>query len=102
MPEKNTRYSTDKVRYGSGGKNMVTATMSTKGQVVVPVEVRRKLGLEPGDRIVFDVDEITLAVTLRRRETWDELSAKFTSWIKPGIEPLEDVHGFYNTRPPRL
>jgi AbrB family looped-hinge helix DNA binding protein len=76
--------------------------MSTKGQVVVPVEVRRKLGLEPGDRVVFDLDEHTRAVTLRRRETWDELSARFTSWIQAGIEPLEDVRGLYNTRTPRL
>lgn len=33
------------------------ARMSSKGQVVVPREVRRKLQLKPGDAVVFIVDE---------------------------------------------
>lgn len=32
---------------------MATATMTTKGQLTVPLEVRRKLGLQPGDRVQF-------------------------------------------------
>ena len=30
-----------------------TATVSTKGQVTIPVDLRRRLGLESGDRVVF-------------------------------------------------
>ena len=30
-----------------------TATMSTKGQVTIPVDLRRRLGLESGDRVAF-------------------------------------------------
>jgi len=80
---------------------MLTATVSSKGQVVIPVELRRELGIEPGDMIVFG-DETDGVATIRRRETWDELSARFNSWIKPGTPPLEDVHGFYEKREPRL
>jgi AbrB family looped-hinge helix DNA binding protein len=32
---------------------MPTATMTSKGQTTIPVEVRRELGLAPGDRIDF-------------------------------------------------
>lgn len=32
---------------------MTTAVMSSKGQVTIPVDVRRRLGLDSGDRVEF-------------------------------------------------
>ena len=32
---------------------MTTAVMTSKGQVTIPVDVRRRLGLDSGDRIEF-------------------------------------------------
>ena len=32
---------------------MSTATLTTKGQVTIPADVRQRLGLESGDRIEF-------------------------------------------------
>jgi len=32
---------------------MATATVTSKGQVTIPLEVRRRLGLDAGDRIEF-------------------------------------------------
>ena len=32
---------------------MSTATMTSKGQVTIPVEVRQRMGLDTGDRIEF-------------------------------------------------
>jgi antitoxin PrlF len=40
-----------------------TATMTSKGQVTIPIEVRRRLGLRQGDRVAFDVEDGT--ATLR-------------------------------------
>lgn len=39
------------------------ATMTSKGQLTVPVAVRRQLGLRAGDQVIFRMDEaaITLA-----------------------------------------
>jgi len=34
---------------------MAVATLTSKGQITIPVEVRRKLGLKPGDRVDFVV-----------------------------------------------
>ena len=33
----------------------MNSTVSSKGQITIPVEVRRKLGLEPGTRIEFEL-----------------------------------------------
>jgi antitoxin PrlF len=34
-----------------------SSTISSKGQITVPQEVRKRLGLEPGDRVEFVVEE---------------------------------------------
>jgi AbrB family looped-hinge helix DNA binding protein len=39
------------------------ATLTSKGQVTIPVEVRRKLGLKTGDRIEFRVRGAEAAVS---------------------------------------
>ncbi len=36
---------------------MPTATITSKGQITIPIEVRNKLGLKAGDQINFFVDE---------------------------------------------
>jgi AbrB family looped-hinge helix DNA binding protein len=32
---------------------MATAAVTSKGQITIPLEVRKKLGLKPGDRVLF-------------------------------------------------
>lgn len=36
---------------------MQLVTITTKGQVTIPVKIREKLGLNPGDRVIFDEDK---------------------------------------------
>ncbi|MCL2317100.1 MAG: type II toxin-antitoxin system Phd/YefM family antitoxin [Actinomycetia bacterium] len=36
------------------------------------------------------------------RDQLDELSRRASRHLKPGTPPLIDVHGFHETRPPRL
>lgn len=43
--------------------------LSSKGQVTIPIEVRRELGLEPGDLVVYEVEKGR--VSLRRGEPFD-------------------------------
>ena len=38
------------------------ATLSEKGQATIPADLRRALGLEPGDRLIFHLDENGLRV----------------------------------------
>lgn len=32
---------------------MATAAITSKGQITIPIEIRKKLGLKPGDRVRF-------------------------------------------------
>ncbi len=36
---------------------MATAAVTTKGQITIPIEVRVKLGIKPGDRVRFVENE---------------------------------------------
>jgi AbrB family looped-hinge helix DNA binding protein len=35
---------------------MPTATLSSKSQLVLPAEIRRRLGIHPGDRLVVELE----------------------------------------------
>jgi AbrB family looped-hinge helix DNA binding protein len=52
---------------------------TTKGQVVIPFEIRRKLGIEAGTRIQVDVDEATgqIILTPITREYIHSLRGKY-------------------------
>jgi AbrB family looped-hinge helix DNA binding protein len=80
--------------------------MSTKGQIVIPAEVRRQAHLAAGDGVIIDFDQATQEIRLRKaasiEQQIDDMSALFTSWIRPGTPPLEDASAFYETRDPRL
>lgn len=45
------------------------STLTSKGQITLPVELRRRWGLKPGDRVDFSLDEdgcVVLRKWLRR------------------------------------
>lgn len=48
---------------------MTTTTMTTKGQVTIPKALREHLGLKPGSRVAFEIDEagsVVLHAAVRR------------------------------------
>jgi antitoxin PrlF len=51
------------------------ATVTSKGQVTVPVEIRERLGLKPGDRLRFNLSKSgQLTVTaVHRRSIFDQI-----------------------------
>lgn len=52
---------------------MQTSAVTTKGQVTIPVEIRRQLNLSPGDRVGFTIEDGE--VRLVKRE--DRIEAAF-------------------------
>jgi len=65
---------------------MQLSKLSSKGQVTVPKEVRKALNLQPGDMLVYDVQNGV--VTLRRAEPFDAafhqaLSSTLDEWDSP-------------------
>ncbi len=49
----------------------MTYKVGPKGQVVVPKEIRDRLGIRPGDEVV--IDEVDDEVRIRRLPTWGHL-----------------------------
>ena len=45
-----------------------SSTISTKGQITVPQEIRKRLGLEPGDRVEFVIEDGRTVVRPARSE----------------------------------
>lgn len=43
-----------------------TATVSSKGQITLPMAIRKKLGLEPGSKISFEADNKQLIIKLEK------------------------------------
>jgi AbrB family looped-hinge helix DNA binding protein len=74
--------------------------MSSKGQTTIPKSVRRALGINEGDQIVFRVDET--GVTLRRAEEMrnDPAIASFLSFLSKDIQlHPEKLLGFPRASP---
>lgn len=84
---------------------MASALMSSKGQIVIPAELRRRADLHAGDRVEVELDDLTGELRLRKAEAPDvvvqRLADKFTAWVKPGTKPLEDPGAFYRAREPK-
>jgi AbrB family looped-hinge helix DNA binding protein len=49
------------------------ARVTSKGQVTIPIDVRRALGIEEGDTLAFEVS--SQYVTVRKRRTLAEVAA---------------------------
>jgi AbrB family looped-hinge helix DNA binding protein len=62
---------------------MESVTVSVKGQVVLPVEVRRRMKIEPGTRLKVELSADGQAVTLRHP------SAEKTSRVEDGFGMLK-------------
>jgi len=56
---------------------MATATLTERGQVVIPAEIRRKYGLSEGTQVEFVDDGGTIRLVVRRRVAPSDPQAGF-------------------------
>lgn len=69
----------------TGGKDMSTATLTSKGQITLPKEVREHFKLSEGDRIDFIIeDDGKVRVVPITGSFWDLLGICH----RPGVKPL--------------
>ena len=80
---------------------MPTTTLSSRGQIVIPAEVRRHVGWLPSDQITVTVADDSPEVVLRKKETLEAMADRLSRYVKPGTAPLVDIHGFYDQREAR-
>jgi len=71
---------------------MATVTVSDKGQVVIPAEIRRQLGIVPGCKLDFSVDGNTIRVEVRRQITPSTIDEGYGMLVcrRPGKRRLAD------------
>lgn len=73
---------------------METSTLTRKGQVTIPAEVRRRLGLKPGDPVGFVVEQE--GVRIVRRE--GRIEAAFGLWKADRTLSLDDMERVIKAR----
>jgi AbrB family looped-hinge helix DNA binding protein len=50
-------------------------TVSEKGQIVIPEDIRRRLGLKPGSEVIFDIEDG--AVKIKPKKSPEEFVEEF-------------------------
>lgn len=74
---------------------MPDATLTAKGQTTIPKEIRERLGLEPGDKLVFTVlSDGTVVMRAKTRRLLD-LAGNLTRPGQPkvGIDEMKRFRG---------
>jgi len=73
---------------------MPTATLTSKGQITIPAQLREKMHLSPGDQLDFWEDtESALRLTPRVRRLDDFFGVLQTSGPAPSIEEMDEAIG---------
>ena len=71
---------------------MNLARITTKGQITIPVEIRKKLGVKEGDKIVFIEKDNMIVVANSNRLAFDEIQKAMEGEAeKAGLYTEEDV-----------
>ena len=65
----------------------MTATVTSKGQITIPLRVRQKLNLKAGDQLEFD--ESAPILTARRVVKRGDWEAAVTDWQKTAAKVLK-------------
>ena len=66
---------------------MSTVTVSHKGQVVIPADIRRKLGIAPGCQLDFSLDGHVMHVEVKRQLTPTHVDDGFGMLVYKSPDP---------------
>ncbi|MDR2572061.1 MAG: AbrB/MazE/SpoVT family DNA-binding domain-containing protein [Oscillospiraceae bacterium] len=74
---------------------MDVARVSVKGQVTIPIEIRRRLGIREGDKVIFMEKDDNIVILNSNRLAWKELQQAFDGAAEEaGFETEQDVVDF--------
>lgn len=63
---------------------MTHSTITSKGQVTIPAEIREALSLKKGDKLVWTATATGLTATVERAVTPEEVRGIFRQFARPG------------------
>ncbi|MBA2343886.1 MAG: AbrB/MazE/SpoVT family DNA-binding domain-containing protein [Rubrobacter sp.] len=70
---------------------MRKATITSKGRLTTPKQVRDRLGLQPGDRVAFDIEGGDIRLRVEKRRTLEEFPGSLSAGLLyPGREGERD------------
>jgi AbrB family looped-hinge helix DNA binding protein len=70
--------------------NVQTTTVSTKGQLVIPAEIRAELGIEPGTKIAITVEGSRIVLQPVTERLIDEMHGVFQGGSSATDELIEE------------
>ena len=72
---------------------MATATLTSKGQITIPKEIRKSLDLKKGDKIEFQLNEGNLATIKRISTRIDEVAGILSKYADRtySIEEMDEA-----------
>jgi len=56
--------------------------VSSRGQIAIPIDIRREMRLEDGSQVLFLLEEDTLLIKKVSAETWESLTKQLRSQKK--------------------
>ena len=73
---------------------MDKATLTSKGQLTIPKGIRDRLGVKPGDRLLFEYEGDSVRIRVERRTTLEELAGSLRARKEyPGKEAEREAAG---------
>lgn len=69
---------------------MIPMKMSEGGRVVIPVEIRRQLGLKEGDTVLWDIQDGEVRLTTRAANI-KRAQALVRKYVKPGVSLVDEL-----------
>jgi AbrB family looped-hinge helix DNA binding protein len=79
----------------NGGLNMELARLSSKGQITVPIEIRKRLNLKEGDKVLFFEDGGKIVVANASIMALKEIQASMNDEAeKQGFKSEKDVNDY--------
>ena len=70
---------------------MAEAAVTSKGQITIPAEIRRRMGIKPQDRVVFTVLPNGTTVMRAKTRNIGELAQSLNSKFKGRRVPVKDM-----------
>jgi AbrB family looped-hinge helix DNA binding protein len=71
------------------------ATVTSKGQITIPVEIRRLLGTKTGDKLAFEPTPDGIRIVRKIDKSPFEKYAGSGNWLPPGYEGRDGIIRYF-------